>query len=67
MYHMTVFDDDGKKLLDEPIEAESDAEAKQKGMAFLEEQGHETRPYRIFHTTGRLIAFYSHKAKLTNA
>ena len=53
MYHMTVFDDNGKKLFDEPIEAASDEEAKQKGMALLEEQGHETRPYRIFHTTGQ--------------
>lgn len=67
MYHMTVFDDNGKKLFDEPIEAASDEEAKQKGMALLEEQGHETRPYRIFHTTGRLIAFHSHKAKRVNA
>ena len=30
MYHMTVFDDDGKKLYDSPIEATSDEEAKEK-------------------------------------
>ena len=63
MNHMTVFDSDGKKLHDEPIEAKSDAEAKQKGMAWLEESDYLSRPYRIFHTSGRLIAFNSHRAK----
>lgn len=63
MYHMTVFDADGKKVYDEPIEATNDAEAKAKGIAWLEEHEHLDHPYRIFHTTGRLVAFHSHQAK----
>lgn len=63
MYHMTVFDDDGRSLYDEPIDAKSDTAAKQKGLAWLEENDYVNNPYRIFHTSGRLIAFQSHKAK----
>lgn len=63
MYHMTVFDHDGKKVYDEPIEADNDKEAKTKGIAWLQENEQLDCPYRIFHTTGRLVAFHSHKAK----
>lgn len=63
MFHMTVFDDDGKKLYDSPIEATSDEEAKEKGTAWLKEHRRQDAPYRIFHSSGRLIAFHSHKGK----
>lgn len=63
MYHMTVYDGDGKKLYDEPIEAANDEEAKKKGISWLEENDNLDCPYRIFHTTGRLVAFHSHSAK----
>ncbi|WP_231633361.1 YhzD family protein [Numidum massiliense] len=60
---MTVYDQDGTTLYDQPIEANSDKEAKEKGMAWLAESDREQCPYRIFHTTGRLVAFHSHQAK----
>lgn len=64
VYHMTVFDDEGKKLVDQPLEASSDAEAREKGMAWLAEKEYLNHPYRIFHTSGRLVAFNSHKGKV---
>lgn len=60
---MTVFDDQGKLIHDEPVEATTDEEARAKGMAWLEENDRLDAPYRIFHTTGRLVAFHSHEAK----
>lgn len=63
MYHMTVFDADGNKVVDQSIAAESDKEAKTKGMKWLQDNERLDDPYRIFHTTGRLIAFHSHHAK----
>ena len=66
MYHMTVFDNDGNKLVDQPLEAENDRDAREKGMAWLAEKGYLQYPYRIFHTSGRLVAFNSHKGKTAN-
>ncbi|MFC4075948.1 YhzD family protein [Salinithrix halophila] len=63
MYHMTVFDQTGSKLYDEPIEAVTDAEAKKKGLDVLEEKEYQAYPFRIFHSSGRLVEFQSHKAK----
>lgn len=63
MYHMTVYDNEGNKRYDEPIEAVDDQEAKAKGLTWITENGYGDCPYRIFHTSGRLIAFQSHQAK----
>jgi YhzD-like protein len=60
MYHMTVYDTDGTVLLDEALSANNDTEAKQIGYAKLTEKGYESKPHRIFQTTGRLIAFKPH-------
>lgn len=65
MYHITVYDNDGKVLLDEPLQAEKDQEAKEKGLALLQEKGYLAYPYRIFHTAGRLVLFNSHQGKIT--
>ncbi|MEW9032429.1 MAG: YhzD family protein [Planifilum fimeticola] len=64
MYHVTVFDDEGKKLFDEPLQAENDVEAREKGLALLAEKEYQNHPYRIVHTSGRLVAFNSHKGKV---
>lgn len=60
MYHFTVYDHAGKVLRDEPLSAAHDAEAKEKAMAWLEENGHGDKPHRLFHTTGRLVSFKPH-------
>jgi hypothetical protein len=64
MYHMTVYDENGKVLLDEAIPAASDYEAKQIGYTWLEEQGHTEKPHRIFHKTGRLLSFKPHQINM---
>ncbi|SEN51413.1 YhzD family protein [Lihuaxuella thermophila] len=64
MYHMTVYDENGNKLYDEPISAQTDEEAKKIGYAWLAKHGHETKPHRIFHTTGRLVSFKPHQFDL---
>lgn len=61
MYHMTVYDENGKTLFDEALQAKNDAEAKQVGYARLAELGQTDKPHRIFHTTGRLISFKPHQ------
>lgn len=66
MYHITVYDQDGKKLYDEPLQANNDQEAKEKGLSLLQEKEYLSLPYRILHTTGRLVLFNSHKGKITN-
>lgn len=64
MYHITVYDNDGKSLLDEPLQAEKDEEAKEKGLSLLQEKGYLSYPYRLVHTTGRLVLFNSHQGKI---
>ncbi|QKG83813.1 hypothetical protein GXN76_04530 [Kroppenstedtia pulmonis] len=63
MYHMTVFDNEGKKLLDEAIEAGTDTEAKTKGKTLLTEKEWNHHPFRIVHVSGRLVDFQSQKGK----
>ncbi|RAL26953.1 YhzD family protein [Thermoflavimicrobium daqui] len=67
MYHMTVFDLDGKVLYDEVLHANTDQEAKKVGYAWLSEHNHEDKPHRIFHTTGRLVSFKPHSFQLHQA
>ncbi|WP_245921020.1 YhzD family protein [Melghirimyces profundicolus] len=64
---MTVFDQEGNKLVDEALEAKSDSEAKEKGQAILREKEYSHLPYRIVHRSGRLVEFLSHKAKKAKA
>ncbi|MDA8353862.1 MAG: YhzD family protein [Firmicutes bacterium] len=67
MYHLTVYDQDGSKLYDEPIEATDDSAAKEKGHAILRENDVQEHPFRIVHTSGRLVEFLSHKGKKAKA
>lgn len=64
MYHMTVYDQSGETLHNETIQAKTDDEAKKIGFDWLAEKGYESKPHRIFHTTGRLVSFYPHQFKL---
>jgi hypothetical protein len=61
---MTVYDENGNILHDAPIDASTDQEAKDKGFAWLAENGHESKPHRIFHLTGRLVSFKPHQFNL---
>ncbi|TCS96867.1 YhzD family protein [Hazenella coriacea] len=61
MYHMTVYDENGKVLIDDALKAKNDAEAKQISYARLAELGHADKPHRIFQTTGRLVSFQPHQ------
>lgn len=63
MYHLSVYDQEGNKLYDEPIEAQTDHEAMEKGHAILREKEYKDHPYRIVHSAGRLVEFQSHKPK----
>lgn len=63
MYHLTVYDNGGKKLLDQPLAAHDDDAAKTEGHHVLQEKKYSTYPYRIIHSSGRLVEFLSHKAK----
>ncbi|WP_240511998.1 YhzD family protein [Paludifilum halophilum] len=63
MYHLTVYNHEGNKLYDEGIQADTDNEAKEKGHAFLGEKEATSYPFRLFHVTGRLVEFQSHKGK----
>ncbi|PTM57818.1 YhzD family protein [Desmospora activa] len=63
MYHLTVYDNEGKKLLDQPLTARDENGAKAEGHQRLQEREYSTYPYRIIHSSGRLVEFLSHKAK----
>jgi hypothetical protein len=63
MYHLTVYDQEGNKLVDEPIEAKSDDESKKKGHTILSEKEYQGYPFRIVHSAGRLVEFQSHQPK----
>ncbi|SFS41908.1 YhzD family protein [Marininema halotolerans] len=63
MYHVTAYSNEGKKLVDQPIEAQNDHEAKEKGFAILKEKEAEGFAYRILHDSGRLVDFTSQKGK----
>jgi hypothetical protein len=62
---MTVYDENGEVLFNQPLQAQTDEKAKKVGYAWLSENGHETKPHRIFHSTGRLISFKPHQYKPT--
>lgn len=64
MYHMTVYDTNGDVLFDESIAAQTDEEAKKVGFTWLTEKGYESKPHRIFHTTGRLVSFHPHQLQV---
>jgi YhzD-like protein len=58
-YKLTVFEKDGKKILDDTFEASSDNEAKETGEAFLEEKGYLDHTHRCTSPLGKLILFHA--------
>lgn len=57
-YTLTVFKQDGEKLLDETFEAENDEAAKQIGTATLEEHQYEELTHRCVSPEARLVLFH---------
>ncbi|MDY7221689.1 YhzD family protein [Halalkalibacterium halodurans] len=56
-YFLTVYDPTGEKLLDEQLEASSDAEAKELGKLKLKEHGYEEHTHRMIRS-GKLLLFH---------
>lgn len=58
-YMLTAFNDKGEVLLNEPINATSDSDAKSKGEQMLAEQDMSEKTYRLASPLAQLILFNS--------
>lgn len=58
-YVLTVYERNGKLLLDETFEAKDDTEAKALGMQRLYEEGYTEHLYRCVAPNARLVLFHS--------
>ncbi len=58
-YKLTAYEKKGKIIIDESVEAANDQEAKQKGLALLEEQDLLETTHRLASPTGQLVLFHS--------
>ncbi|KQL55087.1 hypothetical protein AN964_17285 [Heyndrickxia shackletonii] len=57
-YKLTVFEENGEKLLDETFEAANDAEAKKLGETILIEKGAIDKTHRCTSPSGKLLLFH---------
>lgn len=57
-YKLTVFEENGEKLLDESFEAENDDAAKEIGGKLLDEKGFSEKTHRCTSPLGKLILFH---------
>lgn len=57
-YVLTVYDEKGKKLLDESFEAETDEEAKAIGQRRLEEERYDQYTHRCVSPEAKLLLFH---------
>ncbi|PLR89945.1 YhzD family protein [Bacillus sp. T33-2] len=57
IYKLTVFESNGKKLLDESFQANSDDQAKELGGKMLEERKFSDKTHRCTSPRGKLILF----------
>lgn len=58
IYYLTVFKQDGEKLLDKTFEAENDEDAKRIGTATLEEHHYEEHTHRCVSPEAKLVLFH---------
>ncbi|MHA7136251.1 YhzD family protein [Rossellomorea arthrocnemi] len=58
VYKLTVFEKDGKKILDESFEASSDSDAKKMGESMLEQKGYSDHTHRCTSPLGKLLLFH---------
>ncbi len=57
IFTLTAFEPSGKKIIDETFEAESETEAKEKGIQLLKEKEVYEKKHRCVSSTGKLILF----------
>jgi hypothetical protein len=57
-YAITVFEKDGKTLVNETFEAKDDQEAKEVGTQLLNEKGYEEKTHRCVSPDGHLVLFH---------
>ncbi len=57
-YTITVYEKDGKKLLEETFEAKDDHEGRQLGEKKLEENGYHSHTSRVTSEKGKLVHFH---------
>lgn len=57
-YNLTIFAKNGVKLFDYSFEADSDHEAKKRGVQLLQEQTSEEKTYRCTSSDGKLLLFH---------
>lgn len=59
IFTITAFESNGEKIVDESFEANSEAEAKEKGIHLLKEKSAYKKTHRCVSHTGKLILFQS--------
>lgn len=59
VYKLTAYENKGKVIIDESVEAKNDEEAIQKGQAILNERDLLETTHRLASPTGQLILFHS--------
>lgn len=57
-YIITVFEQNGEKLFEEPFQAENDKEAAETGKRRLEEENYQNKTHRCVSPDGRLVLFH---------
>lgn len=57
-YKLTVFEQNGEKILDETIEASDDEQAKKIGLKILTEQNFIHKTHRCVSPEGKLLLFH---------
>lgn len=63
MYKLTVFEKNGKKLLDQSFEADSDEAAKTHSFELIQKLAGEDKTYRCTSSDGRLLLFHTEQAE----
>ncbi|MEK3887537.1 YhzD family protein [Bacillus sp. FSL K6-3431] len=58
IYKLTVFEQNGEKILEEDFEANNDQLAKEKGMAILTDKSLDKKTHRCTSALGKLILFH---------
>ena len=59
IYKLTAYEQKGKVIMDDSLEAANDEEAKEKGLAILQEKDLLETTHRLASPTGKLILFHS--------
>lgn len=58
-YKLTAFEKTGELIVEETFTAETDEEAKQKGLSLLEEKALTDKTHRLASPAGKLLLFHS--------